>query len=95
VSLEASFDGGEIITRPMALGGNELHLNATSDFGEIVVEALDADGASMARSLPIREDSLDITVPWDGDGPWGIGGPLTLRFTLRNAQLYAIWCAEG
>src|SRR5262245_16802152 len=35
VSLEASFDGGEVRTKPLHLKGKQLHLNAESDFGEI------------------------------------------------------------
>ena len=92
VSLEASFDVGEIITRPLIPKGSELHLNATSDFGEIVVEALDADGETVASSEAIHQDSLDITVPWDGDGPLGSDEPVRLRIKLRNARLYALWC---
>ncbi len=96
VSLDASFDGGEIVTRPLKLQGNALHLNAKSDFGQITVEALDEAGQVIAASLPIRADSLDTVVPWDGPDPFANGGPVTLRMRLRNAQLYAIWCtADG
>jgi hypothetical protein len=42
VALEASFDGGEILTRPLQLKGKTFHLNAKSDFGELLVELLDA-----------------------------------------------------
>jgi len=95
VSLEASFDGGEIVTRPMVLEGTELHLNATSDFGEIAVEALDTDGNVVATSKPIHQDSLDITVPWDGDDPFGSNEPVRLRVRLKNARLYALWCEKN
>src|SRR6185295_19071473 len=53
VSLDASFDGGEIRTKPLNLKGKRLHLNAQSDFGEINVEAFDVAGNSIARSKPI------------------------------------------
>src|SRR6185295_1110003 len=64
VSLDASFDGGEIITRPLKLKGKNLHLNANSDFGEINVEALDSTGTSIAKSKPIHCDSLDTLIAW-------------------------------
>jgi hypothetical protein len=89
VSLEASFDGGEIVTKPLKLNGKRLHLNARSDFGEINVEALDATSRPIARSKPITRDSLDSLVEWE-DGE--ITGPVVLRITLKNACLYALWC---
>jgi len=89
VSLEASFDTGEIITKPLKLNGKRLHLNANSDFGEINVEALDASGQSIARSKPIARDSLDSLVEWEGGE---FTGPVDLRITLKNACLYALWC---
>jgi hypothetical protein len=89
VSLDASFDGGEIVTRPLKLQGKRLHLNAQSEFGEITVEALNAAGQSIARSKPIHRDSLDTLVEWEGGE---VTGPVALRITLKNACLYALWC---
>src|SRR5207247_9301583 len=57
VALEASFDGGEIETKPLQLKGPALHLNAKSDFGEIVVEMFDGHGELLARSKAIQRDS--------------------------------------
>ncbi len=92
VSLEASFDGGEIVTKPLALAGTCLHLNARSDFGEIVVEALDPSGRPIARSRPIRRDGLDLPVEWAAGSLDGSPVPVVLRITLKNACLYALWC---
>jgi hypothetical protein len=89
VSLDASFDGGEILTKPLTLKGKRLHLNANSDFGEINVEALDTTGQSIARSKPIRRDNLDTLIEWEGGE---IRGAVVLRITLKNACLYALWC---
>ena len=61
VALEASFDGGEIVTKPMQLKGTTVHLNAQSNFGEIRVELLDANDKVFAQSKPIQEDALDIS----------------------------------
>src|SRR3954470_17402823 len=43
VALEASFDGGEILTKPVLLKGGRLRLNGQSSFGQIVVELIDAE----------------------------------------------------
>ena len=92
VSLEASFDGGEVVTRPLMLRGNTLHLNATSNFGHLTVEALDNGGQVVATSADIREDGLDLPVVWQSGDPFTCEGPVALRFRLQNARLYAIWC---
>ena len=92
VSLQASFDGGEILTKPLRLVGNNLHINAKSDFGEILVEVFDLVGNSIARSKPVRSDSLDIVVDWKRGSLKGVNAPVVLRFTLKNACLFAVWC---
>jgi hypothetical protein len=89
VSLDASFDGGEIVTKPLKLAGKRLHLNASSDFGEITIEAVDRKGQSIARSKPIHRDDLDTLFEWEGGE---IKEAVVLRITLKNACLYALWC---
>ena len=90
VSLDASFDGGEIITKPLKFKGKRLHLNAKADFGEIMVDVLDSNGQSIARSKPVTCHSLDTLIEWqtgDLNDPNG-----HLRITLKNACLYSLWC---
>ena len=65
VSLTASFDGGRIVSKPVRLVGSSLHLNAKSDFGEILVEILDLGGNVLSVSKLIRRDGLDIPVDWE------------------------------
>jgi hypothetical protein len=89
VSLDASFDGGQIVTKLLKLAGQRLHLNANSEFGEISVEALDLAGQPIARSKPIQRNSLDAPIEWEGGA---IKGAVVLRITLKNACLYAVWC---
>lgn len=88
-SLDASFDGGEIVTKPLTLTSERVHINAKSDFGEIVIEALDPAGQSIARSKPIHRDSLDTKIEWEGAE---LKGPVVFRILLKNACLYALWC---
>jgi hypothetical protein len=92
VSLGASFDAGTIITRPVALTGTNLHLNAQADYGSVLVEILDKDKKVIATSKPLSKDSLDIAVEWETGSLHGIDGPVSLRITLRNALLFAVWC---
>ncbi|MEP0844927.1 MAG: hypothetical protein HRF43_19675 [Phycisphaerae bacterium] len=92
VALQASFDGGQIVTRPLLLTGRTLRLNAQANFGEIIVEVLDDAGKTLARSEEIRVDNLDIPVAWRDGGFPPDGRPVQLRITLKNALLFAIWC---
>ena len=95
VSLAASYDGGVIRTKPLRLPGGDLHMNAKSDFGEIVVEALDDKGNRIARSKTIRCDSLDTIVNWEDGGLEDVDGPVVLQFTLKNALLFAFWSTKA
>lgn len=91
VALEASFEGGEIITRPLELKSAAVRINAKSDFGRIAIEVLDSSGKAIARSRPVRGDGLSLAVEWEGpfEAP---RAPVALRLRLENAKLFAIWC---
>ncbi len=91
VSLGASFDGGQVVTKPLRLTGKTLHLNAKCDFGEILVEALDTQGKVRARSKPLEADGLDLPVVWQQGGLPKGPEPIVLRFTLRNALWFSFW----
>ena len=90
VSLEASFDGGTLVTKPLRIAGRSLRLNAKSDYGSIVIEALNSAGTVVATSKPWRRDSLDGAVEWE-TGALPASEPVALRFTLKNAKLFAVW----
>jgi hypothetical protein len=89
VALEASFDGGEIVTKPLRLKGRTLHLNAKADFGSITLSAEDADGKIVAKSETIHADALDLPVKWNGVA--SLADPVSLRIRMENARLFAIW----
>jgi len=92
VSLGASFNGGQIVTRPLRLAGQRLHLNAKADFGRIVVEVLDPAGKVLARSKPVSADGLDLPVEWNTAVRPVLPIPVALRITLCNALLFSLWC---
>jgi len=93
VALEASFDGGELLTKPVRLKGTTLHLNAKCDFGEIVVELLKENGEMLARSKPVERDGLDIPVEL-ASGVVLTDGLVRLRLKIKNARLFALWCGK-
>ena len=80
------------MTKVMQLKGTTVHLNAKSDFGEIVVEVLDANDKPLARSKPIQRDGLDIPVEW-AEPVERLPEFAKLRIHLKNARLFALWCS--
>ena len=92
VSLQSSFEGGTILTKPLTMVGEALYLNAKSDFGSVVVEVLSGDRSVVAKSESIQVDATRIPVRWQ-DGTWKrTARPVQLRITLKNAHLFAFWC---
>jgi len=98
-SLNASFDGGEVVTTPWAIEGGALLLTAKCDYGEIRVELLDeADqplpGYSLEECLPVCGDGTDLDVRWKGqaDLSGAAGRTVRLRLCLKNARLYSYRC---
>jgi len=89
-STEAICDGGTPATRPVLLKGSTVHVNAESDFGEITIEALHQNGEVLAKSRPIQTDALDAVVEWESGSLQSVAGPVNLRITLKNAQLFSI-----
>lgn len=95
VSADASSDGGTLTTLPVVFTGNRLELNArTGTGGSIVASLQDAAGNALPgfeESEPVTGDSLRHEVRWNGatDLSALVGKPVTLRFTMRNAELFS------
>lgn len=96
-SVEASFDGGTLMTRPVMLSGEALRVNARADYGQLRVELLDTDeqplpGFGLDDGVPIEADGVDLPVCWRQPRPLPTA-PVRLRFHLANARLYSYWMA--
>jgi len=91
VSLEASFDGGTIVTKPLALAGSTLVLNANAAHGSIAVSLLDEAGKPVPGSeATVRgRDGLDLPVALKAGLLKSLARkPVRIRFALANAQLF-------
>ncbi|MFN0199048.1 MAG: SGNH/GDSL hydrolase family protein, partial [Planctomycetaceae bacterium] len=95
VSADAGSDGGVLTTVPIRYSGNRLEINAAvKPEGHILVELLDGAGQpfeSLPQSEPITGDDLRHVVRFNGRtdvAPYR-GKPVTLRFTMKNAELYS------
>jgi hypothetical protein len=102
VSVHASLDGGECITRPLAFIGGRLEINfATSAGGTLAVELQDASGRPIG-GFGLTDchlqygDQLDRTVSWKGRADVSaLGGKaVRLRFALRDADVYSFRFAD-
>ncbi len=86
--LEASFNGGSLMTPPLLASGANLHLNAAARFGRIRITVLDAACHVLEETDLAGTDATDIAVPGvaiPGDAPF------RLRLGIQNARLYALW----
>ena len=99
VSLNAADKPGWALTRPLTFNAGHLFINAqVADGGSITVEVLSADGQPLkgfyqSDCLAIRDDSTRIPVTWKRHSiiEPALGQPLSLRFSLTDAKLYAFW----
>lgn len=86
-------DGGYLQTVPVVFSGSRCEINAmTSRGGKVSVEIWNAAGVRrLARSLPVSGDNLRHRLQWEDDTDLAsfAGKPVTLRFVLKNAELFA------
>ena len=98
-SINAGYDEGEMITKPLVFSGNELMLNfETSAAGYIRVEVQNLKGevlegfglADMKEEMRGNERGGKVVWKSGADlGKWA-GKPVRLRFVMREADSYAI-----
>jgi hypothetical protein len=92
VSLDSDDGQGTVLTQPFTVPGGRLSVNVDASHGALHVEALEPDGAVVARSAPVTGDQPNTNVRWeDGDISEWTGRQVSLRFTLRKARLYSYW----
>jgi len=97
-SVNAPYAGGEMVTKPIVVGGRDLVLNyATSAPGEIRVELQEPDGEpipgySLLDGAPIVGDSVAQAVTWKlkTDLSALVGKPVRIRFVMKDADLYSL-----
>lgn len=102
VSLNASYKGGEMLTKPITFEGSKLIINyATSAAGSIKVEITDVEGKAipnfaLENCLEIYGDEVEKIVQWrnDPDLKRLEGIPIRLRFVFKDADLYSIRFAK-
>ena len=97
VSVQARYEAGTLVTKPIHFTGNELRLNfSTSAVGWIKVELQDASGKpipdfTLADCPEIYGDKLDAPVKWTSAADVGshAGKTVRLRSQISDADLSA------
>lgn len=97
VSVNASMDGGELITKPLIFSGKNLMINfSSSAAGDVKVELQDENGDpipgfTLGECPPVFGDSLERIVKWGKDSDLSslAGKPVKLRFVLKDADLFS------
>jgi hypothetical protein len=95
--LQAGYDGGELISKPLTFDGRRLELNfETSAAGGIRVEVQEPDGTpipgySLDESVETIGNEIGRVVSWKGGEEVGplAGRQVRLRFVLKDASVYA------
>ena len=86
-----------LVTKPLTFTGSKLHLNfATSAYGSIYVEVLDAEGKPLSgRSFEIFGDTIDREIFFEDGTDFApfAGMPVRLRFTMLDAKIFSLYFA--
>lgn len=102
-SIDADYQGGELVTPTIMHAGDELVLNVDGSAGGwIKVELLDErgvalDGFTQVEADAITGNAVDKLVTWSGrsDASQTKGVPLHMRFVMRDVKLYAFQWRAG
>lgn len=91
-SWYAPYRGGEVLTKPITVDGNELHLNfATSALGGVTVSLCDEHGNELEgyQSYTMFGDSVDRPVEFEKNLGALNGKQVRLKIKLKDAHLYS------
>jgi hypothetical protein len=91
VSLEASFDGGTVITKPLTFSGSHLCINANAKYGSINISLLDQDDTLLSnwQSTISGVDDIQIPVRFSDTDLCDLNDKsIKIKFELKNARLY-------
>ncbi|MSP13983.1 MAG: hypothetical protein EXR62_13635 [Chloroflexi bacterium] len=97
-SVNAGYDGGEMVTRQLRFAGDKLVLNyATSAAGSVRIELQDAQGQplpgfSLEDCPELYGDEIAQVVSWTSgaDVSQWAGHVVRLRFVVKDADIYAM-----
>ena len=97
-SINVTYTGGEVITKPIIFSGDSLLINfSTSSAGYVKVELLNLEGGKikgfeLENSNELIGNEIEKVVSWKGKAELKnvVGKPIKLRFVMKDADLYSI-----
>ncbi|MDO5553962.1 MAG: hypothetical protein Q4G68_09375 [Planctomycetia bacterium] len=98
ISINAPYNGGELITKPLTFTGSDLVINAqTSAAGNIQIELQDAQGNpipgyELTNSPNLTGNWIAKKIVWNNEKQAKdlIGQPVKIRFVMKDADLYSL-----
>ena len=101
VSLKGGVEWGSLLTRPVTVENDRLHLNVDSWRGQVRAEILDPDGNrplpgfGAEDCIPAVVDSIDEPVRWKEKEDLSElrGRKVRIRLSILQGELYAFWFA--
>jgi hypothetical protein len=88
--LTATYGKGTVVTKPIQVTSPNLRINAEAASGAIRVGVLNADTCQLEKAVPVRSDSVDSPVTWNGsDLSSLIGKKVQFVFELESAKAYS------
>ena len=93
VSVEASFDGGMLVTKPVLIDGSSLFVNCNTSFGRLGVRLLDRNGDSIDGFEATIEgvDQTKVEAPFERSIRELPNSVAQVEFTFYNSQLYSFF----
>lgn len=94
VSVHASYEEADFVTKPLKFRGNCLVINySTSAVGSIEIKIQDAKGThDLMESEEIYGDEIEHIVEWkeEDDLSHLVGKPIRMKFLMKDADLYTL-----
>jgi hypothetical protein len=94
-SLRADDDGGSLLTRPLTVDGDQLHLNVDASRGQAIASICDLDGRQidgLGDSEPVTGDQLDAAITWPKGSLAKVKGErVRVMVRMSSADLFSFW----
>jgi hypothetical protein len=93
VSLDAGKEEGYLLTKPLMIDNQELHINVDASCGYLVIIITDDQGYQIDgyTSPYITGDHLNLNVTFDRPIEELMGKKVRLKFQLKKSSLYSYW----
>jgi hypothetical protein len=100
-SLDAGTAKGTLVTKPLRLVSDDLHVNADASDGEMRIAVLTEQNTpiepyTLDNCVPLTTDNVRHRIHWQGAPDLGavVGNTVRLKFELTSTALFAFWTGK-